>query len=77
MTIYTTFGHVRGCSGVKHRTREAAERAVEQDARRCRKNSGYSDRGVAVVVDGRLYHDEEGRFPLWPAHGQSTGAVEF
>jgi hypothetical protein len=77
MTIYTTYGPVRGCSGVKHRTREAAERAIEQDARGCSRQGGYSDRQVAVVIDGRIYHDEDGQSPVWPSHGRSTGAAYF
>ncbi len=77
MATYTTYGHVRGCSRIRHRSRDAAERALERDIRACRAQGGYSDRGVAVVIAGRLYHDEAGNSPIWPAHGRGNGAAQF
>lgn len=77
MTTYTTYGPVRGCSGVRHRTRSAAERALAKDQAACRRQRGYSDRIVAVVIDGRLYHDEDGQEPIWPSHGRGNGAARF
>lgn len=73
MNKYTTYGHVRGCSGVLHRSLEAAERALARDQAACRGQGGYSDRIVAVVIDGRLYHDEDGQEPIWPSHGRGDG----
>lgn len=77
MPQYTTYGHVRGCSGVLHRSLEAAERAVARDKAACRTVGGYSDRHVAVVVDGGLYHDEAGTDPVWPSYGRGNGAARF
>ena len=77
MTAYTTWGDVRGGSGVLHRSRATAEAALEKDRRACRRVGGYSDREVAVVIDGRLYRDDAGRDPVWPSHGRSTGAARF
>lgn len=44
MTTYTTIGSVRGSCGHKHRTREAAQRCLEQDKQDCAAQGGYSDR---------------------------------
>ena len=77
MITYTTYGHVRGCSGVQHRTRADAERALVRDRAACRRHGGYSDRIVAVVIDGRLYRDEDGQEPIWPSHGRGNGAARF
>ncbi|HKU98457.1 MAG TPA: hypothetical protein VJR58_24405 [Vineibacter sp.] len=71
MAVYTTYGPVRGCSGVKHRTREAAEQAVKRDQGNCIRQGTRSDRRVVVVIDGLLYEDEAGREPiLSPLDGQ-------
>lgn len=61
MTVYTTYGPVRGCSGAKHHSREAAERAVVKDRRLCASQGIRSDRRVVVVIDGLLYEDEAGK----------------
>jgi len=72
---YTTWGPVRGLSPIRHRTRGAAERELARDQRGCRAQGGYSDRTVAVVVGGRLYHDEEATAPVWPSSGRTNGSV--
>ena len=77
MKIYTTYGSVRGCSGIKHRTRAAAERAVAKDQRLCAQEGSRSDRRVVVVIDGLLYEDDAGRTPVRPASGQSTDVVRW
>lgn len=77
MTVYTTYGHVRGCSGAKHRTREAAERAVARDQRFCVQQGIRSDRRVVVVIDGLLYEDEAGQTPVRPPNGQSANVVRW
>lgn len=55
MSTHYTCGsgrNVRGNCGHKHRTIEAAERCLEQDARDCKRVGGYSDRALRKIVDG-------------------------
>lgn len=74
--FYTTYGSVRGLSGVRHRTRETAEKALLKDQKACKKVGGYSDRSVYVIGnDNFLYHDEECTRPVWNS-GRSR-AVKF
>lgn len=77
MKRWTTWGAVRGCCGIAYQSRAAAERAIARDAAGCRSQGGYSDRRVAAIVGGRLYHDDAGTDPVWPSHGRGTGAVRF
>jgi len=77
MTIYTTYGSVRGCSAAKHRTREAAQRAVAKDQRICAQQGSRSDRRVVVLIDGLLYEDDAGQTPVRPPSGQSTDVVRW
>jgi hypothetical protein len=77
MAVYwTTYGDVRGASGVRHKSRHAAERAVATDQRACARQGGYSDRRVVFSRNGRLFEsDAPNAEPIWPSHGRSTGAA--
>lgn len=78
MTQYTTYGYVRGCSGIRHDTREDAEAAVERDQIACARQRGHSDRIVAVIgADQRLYHDEACAQPVWSQGCRTNGAARF
>lgn len=86
MTTFTTHGSVRGGCGHRHRTAKAAQDCCDRDQRACAGpdslyggslSRGYSDRIVAVVIDGILYHDVDGENPVWPSHGRSCGAETF
>lgn len=52
-TYYTTEGPIRGSCGHRHRSREAAERCLDEDRKGCRSQGGYSDRSVKRVVRRR------------------------
>ena len=48
---YTTWGPVRGDCGHLHKTLTAAERCMVHDQRGCRRQGGYSDRGIREVAN--------------------------
>lgn len=56
---YIAYGSVRGSCGHKHKTREAAEKCAERDAKAIRRlypstfpTRAYSDRSAVVKIEG-------------------------
>jgi hypothetical protein len=49
---YTCVGSVRGCCGIVHNSREAAETCIRKDGYGCGRQGGYSDRRA---MDGEDY----------------------
>ena len=55
--LYTTWGSVRGCCGHAHKTAEAAEECINQDAHGCMLAGGYSDREVRAIESRKDLED--------------------
>ena len=51
MMYYTTRGDIRGGCGHKHKTVRTAVACLQDDAKGCRKQGGYSDRRVLGIED--------------------------
>jgi hypothetical protein len=51
MTYYTCIGDVRLGCGIKHKTKEAAQKCCSKDHKACKKHGdgGYSDRFVVEI----------------------------
>ncbi len=55
---YTCVGSVRGCCGIRHRSRAAAERCIERDERRLASHGCFGDRQVVLARE----HEDELRY---------------
>ena len=55
MIYYTTKGDVRGPCGHKHKMVRTAFACLQDDAARCRRQGGYSDRRIVGVEDGEEF----------------------
>jgi len=49
---WMSWGSVRGGCGHAHRTKTAAERCLDRDARGCAQQGGYSDRAAHLTACG-------------------------
>lgn len=75
---WTVYGDIRGQLAALLKSAGAAYHVLRRDQNGCHAQGGYSDASVcAVGSDGYLYSDATCRYPVWPSHGRSCGAVRF
>jgi len=61
-TYYQTYGSVRGCCDHHHRTISGAARCFLDDCSGCKKQGGYSDRGLIKFVDNKQVEVSENEY---------------
>jgi hypothetical protein len=81
MVTYKLIGSVRGSCGHTHRTLKAAAKCLVADQRYCEIRGGYSDRSLAVFVDGKIaaasYDSYEPDDPLNWVYGEYEAFQSF